>query len=61
MKVIHTFSNKYHFFKVESKENVYNVSVKLNCDCPFMSVQGQANNKICKHIKEVLKKMCDVL
>ena len=59
--VVHEYSGKYHFFKVKSGNGVtkYQVSIKVNCDCTFMGVVGNANNLICSHIIAVLKTISD--
>lgn len=55
-KVKHSFSGKSHFFEVESESGQkYSVSVKVACDCKYMSVQGIANGGICSHILAVFK------
>lgn len=57
-KVIHEFSGKQHFFKVESDsgEN-YDVIVQVKCSCKYMAVQGSKDGLICSHIFSVLKEV----
>lgn len=58
-EVIHEFSGKYHFFKVISENSEHEVSLQINCDCQYMSVQGHAQGKICSHVLSVLQKIVD--
>lgn len=54
--VSHLFSGKNHFFLVESSSGEkYNVSLKVNCDCRYYSVQGSPNGRFCSHILAVLR------
>ena len=57
--VKHQFSGKSHFFEVTSGESdeKYNVSIKINCDCKFTGVKGQANGQICSHSLAVLREI----
>jgi len=57
--VKHTFSGKSHFFEVISGNSgeKYTVSIKINCDCDYMSVQGQANGTMCSHVLAVLREI----
>lgn len=57
--VKHTFSGKSHFFEVISGNSgkTRNVSIKINCDCEFTSVQGQANGIMCSHVLAVLREV----
>ena len=59
LEVRHVFSSKNHFFEVINPKNkkMYTVSVKVNCDCEFMGIQGVANAEICSHVLAVLKKI----
>lgn len=58
--VKHSFSGKSHFFEVKSVSGtIYNVSLKANCDCPYMAVQGIPNGKICSHVLAALNKICN--
>jgi len=55
-KVIHEFSGKQHFFKVESSNGKeYSVSVQVGCDCTYMGVQGIARKEICSHVLAVFQ------
>ncbi len=57
-KVKHLFSGKDHFFEVDSGSGEkYSVSIKVNCDCRFMGVQGVANADICSHVLAVINKI----
>jgi len=57
-KVKHIYSGKYHFFSVENDEGKFNdVSIKVNCGCEFMGIQGVPNGKICSHFVAVCKKI----
>jgi len=49
-KVVHEFSGKSHFFKVQSTNEEHNVSIQVNCDCKFMGVVGTPRGKVCTHI-----------
>ena len=53
-------SQSRYFFKVEGDSDVYRVSLKANCDCKFMSVQGMANGRVCSHILGVFNKLLKV-
>ena len=45
-----------HFFNVKSKSGEkHSVSVEVNCDCRYMSVQGRPNGQACSHVIAVLK------
>jgi len=57
--VKHTFSGKSHFFEVTSGNSgkKRNVSIKINCDCDYTSVQGQANGTMCSHVLSVLREI----
>ena len=57
-KVEHTYSGKYHFFKVITEKGTeHEVSIKVNCICTYMGRYGVANGKICSHIMAVLKQI----
>lgn len=58
-EVKHLFSGRYHFFEVTSGESqeIYTVRFDVSCNCRYMSVQGQANGKICSHVKSVFDKI----
>ena len=49
-KVIHEFSGKSHFFKVQSLNEEHNVSIQVNCDCKFMGIVGTPRGEVCTHI-----------
>jgi len=57
--VKHTFSGKSHFFEVISGNSgeKHTVSIKINCDCDYTSVQGQANGTMCSHVLSVLREV----
>lgn len=57
MEVKLIFKGKYYFYEVKSGDKTYTVSIQVNCDCRYMSVQGLANKKICKHIRAVLQEI----
>lgn len=57
-EVMHVFSGREHHFDVRSVSGeVYQVSVKVSCTCPFMSREGIANGRFCSHVVAALRKM----
>jgi len=48
-----------HFFEVTSGNSGKNhsVSIKINCDCDYTSIRGQANGTMCSHVLAVLREV----
>jgi len=57
--VKHESSGKLHFFEVTSGNSgkKYSVSIKINCDCAYTSIKGQANATMCSHVLAVLREI----